>query len=207
MITGFHSETSEPEIIQLLKEAITEIRMTMENARLECSAKTITHAFIHFKNDEERNKFVRSANMLIKEFRGRKLKISRSVDADERFHQKRMVYVKYCIHEKDNLPLDSITANWTLKHISVQGQTVVKTCQSGNITYIKYQDIEAEVKGQMENGNQKTHRNDCGQSRDRSEKKRRRYDYESSNANSNTRKPTNQQKHQRRRRQRQAQKC
>ena len=38
----------------------------MENARIECVAKPITHGFIHFKNDEERNKFVRSANMLKK---------------------------------------------------------------------------------------------------------------------------------------------
>ena len=66
MITGFHNETSEPEVIQLLKESITEIGMTMENVRIECLAKPITHAFIHFKNDEERNKFVRSANMLKK---------------------------------------------------------------------------------------------------------------------------------------------
>ena len=150
VITGFHSETSEPEVIQLLKESIAEIGMTMENARIECTAKPITHAFIHFKNDEERNKFVRSANMLKKELRGRKLKISRSMDADERFHQKRMEYVKYCIHEKHNIPLDLITTNWTLKHISVKGQIVVKTCQSGNLTYIKYQDIETEVEGQME---------------------------------------------------------
>ena len=103
MITGFHNETSEPEVIQSLKESITYIGMTIENVRIECTAKPISHAFIHFKNDEERNKFVRSANMLKKELRGRKLKISRSLDADERFHQKRMVYVKYCIHEKHGL--------------------------------------------------------------------------------------------------------
>ena len=54
VITGFHSETSEPEVIQLLKESITEIGMTIENARIECPAKQITHAFIHFKNDDER---------------------------------------------------------------------------------------------------------------------------------------------------------
>ena len=71
------------------------------------------------------------------------------MDADERFHQKRMGYVKYCIHEKHNIPLDSITTNWTLKHISVKGQIVVKMCLSGNLTYIKYQGIEAEVEGRM----------------------------------------------------------
>ena len=62
---------------------------------------------------------------------------------------------------------DSIPTNWTLKHISVKGQIVVKTCQNGTLTYIKYHDIETEVEEQMENGNQKTHRNDCEQSRDR----------------------------------------
>ena len=58
--------------------------------RIECTATPNTHAFIHFKNDDERNKYIRSANMLKKELRGRKLKITRSMDAEERFHQKRM---------------------------------------------------------------------------------------------------------------------
>ena len=102
----------------------------MENVRIECTAKPITHAFIRFKNDEERNKFVRSAYLLKKELRGRKLKLSRSMDADERFHQKRIMYVKYFVHEKHNILPDSITTNWTLKHISVKVQIVVKTCQN-----------------------------------------------------------------------------
>ena len=42
--------------------------MTVVNVRIERTAKQITHAFIHFKNDEERNKFVRSANMLKKSY-------------------------------------------------------------------------------------------------------------------------------------------
>ena len=63
VITGFHSETSESEVIQLMKESITEIGMTIGNARSECPAKPITHAFIHLKNDDERNKYIRSANM------------------------------------------------------------------------------------------------------------------------------------------------
>ena len=57
---------------------------------------------------------------------------------------------KNCIHVKHNIALDSITTNWTLKHISVKGQIVVKTCQSGNLKYIRYQDRERDVEGQME---------------------------------------------------------
>ena len=84
-----------------------------------------------------------------------------------------MGYVKYCTHEKHNISLDSITTNWTLKHILVKGQIVVKTCQNGTLTYIKYHDIEAEAEENGKMAIKKTHRNDCEQSRDRPEKKRR----------------------------------
>ena len=77
--TGFHSESSESEVEQLLKETITEVGMSIENARIECLVKPITHAFIYFKSDDERNKYIRSANILRKELRGRKLKITRSM--------------------------------------------------------------------------------------------------------------------------------
>ena len=30
--------------------------MSIENARIECFAKPITHAFIYFRSDDERNK-------------------------------------------------------------------------------------------------------------------------------------------------------
>ena len=66
VIAGFHSVTSESEVVHLLKETITEIRMSTENARIEFPAKPITHALIHFKNNNERNKYIRSANMLKK---------------------------------------------------------------------------------------------------------------------------------------------
>ena len=90
MITGFHSETTESEVTQLLREMINDIGMDFGSARIECTTKPITHAFIHFKNDGDRNKFIRSANTLKKELRGRKVKITRSMDAEERFHNKRM---------------------------------------------------------------------------------------------------------------------
>ena len=80
MITRFHSETTESEVTQLLREMINEIGMDFGSARIECPATPITHAFIHFMNDGERNKFIRSANMLEKELRE---KITRSMDSEE----------------------------------------------------------------------------------------------------------------------------
>ena len=150
VITGFHSETTESEVTQLLREMINELGMDFGSARIECSATPITHAFIHFMNDGDRNKFIRSANMLKKELRGRKIKITRSMDAEERFHNKRMGYVKYWIHTKLNIPLSLISLNWTSKHVSVKGQIVVKTCQSGSLKFSKYQYVEEEVEEQMQ---------------------------------------------------------
>ena len=42
------------------------------------------------------------------------------MDAEERFHDKRMVYVKYCIHMRHNIPLSLISLNWTSKYVSVK---------------------------------------------------------------------------------------
>ena len=147
VITGFHNETSEPEVIQVLKESITEIGMTMENLRIECPAKPITHAFIHFKNDEERNKFVRSANRLKKRvtskegknitINGRRWKnpskksgVCQILYSWERQHSSRF----------DNHEQDSET------HIGQRSDCG----KDGILTYIKYHDIEAEVEEQME---------------------------------------------------------
>ena len=150
MITGFHSETTEFEVTQPLRETINEIGMDFGSARIECTAKPITHAFMHFLNDGDRNKFIRSANMLRKELRGRKIKITRSMDAEERFHNTRMGCVKYFLHTRHNILLSLISLNWTSKYVSVKGQIVVKTCQSGSLKFSKYQDVEDEVEEQMQ---------------------------------------------------------
>ena len=61
-----------------------------------------------------------------------------------------MGYVKYCIHTRHNILLSLISRNWTAKHVSVKGQIVVKTCQSGSLKFSKYQDVEDEVEEQMQ---------------------------------------------------------
>ena len=145
VMTGLHKETTESEVAVTLKEMMKEIGMEFERVKLVCPAKPITHAFIYFENDNERNKFIRSANMLQRELRGRKIRITRSMEAEERFYNKRIGYVKSCINKKYGVPLYSISLNWTTKHVSVKGQIVVKTCQDGSLKFSKYQDVEDEV--------------------------------------------------------------
>ena len=140
VIKGFRSETTESEVIQLLKEMIKKSEWTSGGARNECLAKPITHAFIHFANDGERNKFIRSANMLKRELRGRKIRITRSMEAEERFYNKRMGYVKCCIHTTTQHPSQP----------DLKGQNVVKTCQDGSLKFSKYQDVEDEVEELMQ---------------------------------------------------------
>ena len=56
------------------------------------------------------------------------------MDAEVRFHQKRLGYVECCIQTRHD----------------TDGQIVVRTCQSGSFKYHKYQDIESEVDDYME---------------------------------------------------------
>ena len=77
--TGFHCDSSEQEVGQLLREAIIEIGMSTENVMIKCLVTPVSYSFTHFNDNNERNKYVRSANMARKEMRGRK--ISHSMDA------------------------------------------------------------------------------------------------------------------------------
>ena len=72
------------------------------------------------------------------------------MEAEERFYNKRMGYVKCCIHMRHGIPLGLISLNWSAKHVSVKGQIVVKTCQDGSLKFSKYQDVEDEVEELMQ---------------------------------------------------------
>ena len=124
--------------------------MDFGSARIECPAKPITHASNHYANDGERNKPTRPANTSKRELRGRKMRITRSMDAEERFYNKKMGYVKYCIQTRHNIPLSLISLNWTAKHVSVEGQIVVGACQNGSLKFSKYRGVEDEVEEQMQ---------------------------------------------------------
>ena len=122
------------EQVERLRETITEIAISTENVKIKCPAKLITYAFIDFNDNDERNKYVRSANMLRKVLRGRKIKISpQSMDAEERFHQRRLGYIKCCIHTRHDISFASISLNRFSNHVSIDGQIVVRTCQSGSL--------------------------------------------------------------------------
>ena len=69
------------------------------------------------------------------------------MDAEERFHPKRLAYIKCSRH---GTSLTSISLNRFSKHVSVDGQIVLRTCQSGSLKYHKYQDIGSEVEDFME---------------------------------------------------------
>ena len=56
-----------------------------------------THVFVEFQNTRVRDRYVRSASMQKVEHDGRTIKISPVLSAEERFHRKRMGYVKCAI--------------------------------------------------------------------------------------------------------------
>ena len=88
-LTGFHDDKTSQEVQDTLKVIITTIGTSMEQIQIKCPPKPITHAFLQFKDNDERDNFVRSGNIVRRELRGRKIKISHAMDAEERFQQKK----------------------------------------------------------------------------------------------------------------------
>ena len=122
-------------------------RKSREQIQIKCPAKPITHAFVQFIDNDERDKFVRSANIFKKELRGRKIRISPAMDAEERFHQKRVGYFKCCTHARHNVPLVQIKMT---RQVSVDGQMEIRTCAYRSLKYHIHQDIEVDVEEIME---------------------------------------------------------
>ena len=143
--TGFQDDTTEQEVEDLLKETIVAIGIAMDKINIKCPAKPITHAFLQFTDSDERDKYVRSANMLKKELSGRKIRISSAMDAEERFHQQSLGYIQCCIYTRHTIPIVQITMNRMTRHVSADGPIAIRTCANGSLKYHKYQDIEAYV--------------------------------------------------------------
>ena len=60
---GFHDHTTEEEVDMIPTSTIAEKGMSKERIKIKCPAKPITHALLQFEDSEERDKYIRSANM------------------------------------------------------------------------------------------------------------------------------------------------
>ena len=64
-----------------------------------------------------------------------------------------------------NVPLEKIRMNRSARHVSVDGQIVIRTCAHGSLKNDKHQDIQVEIETTMDKCmTKKTRRNDCEQS-------------------------------------------
>ena len=72
------------------------------------SSKTDHTCFLEIRNSEERDKYIKSANMQQVQLKEGKIKISLAMDVAERFHHKRMGYTKLSLHDKHKIPLRRI---------------------------------------------------------------------------------------------------
>ena len=62
VVTGFHDDTTAQEVQHLLKETFITIGMSMEQTQIKCSATSITHAFLQFTDNDERDRAERTEN-------------------------------------------------------------------------------------------------------------------------------------------------
>ena len=59
-------------------------------------------------------------------------------------NKKRLGYINFCLSKTHEIPLTKITLNRVKKHVSVEGQKVIRTCDNGSLKYHKFQNIGKE---------------------------------------------------------------
>ena len=68
------------------------------------------------------------------------IKMSPALDVEERFHQKRLGFIKCVPHEKHKIPLHEIQLS-----AMVNGQVMIKTGDDGALKYNQYHNIDDDV--------------------------------------------------------------
>ena len=79
------------------------------------------------------------------QLKGRTIKISLALDAEERFHRKRMGFIKFVLNQKKGIALHRIRLSHEKKSVVIIGQILTKTEENGEPKYNKYHDIDEEV--------------------------------------------------------------
>ena len=125
---GFHENTTEQEAKDLLANTMIEAGMSLERVQIRCPAKLITQAFLQFTDSDETQIHQISESTMKRNKRTNKKWISPAMDAEERFQQKRLGYIKCNLSEKHDAPLAKITLNRATEHVSIRGEIVVRTC-------------------------------------------------------------------------------
>ena len=108
VVTGFHEDTTGQEVQDTLKEIITTMEMLMDQNQIKCPAKPITHAFMQLKDNDERDEIYQVSEHIeerVERTKNKDITGHGCRNAEERFHQKRRVYLKCYIHTKHNVPL------------------------------------------------------------------------------------------------------
>ena len=150
--------------------------MTIEIAR---PRKANTHAFIHFKNEDDGNKYIRSANMLKKRTTRKKVK-DNAIKGRRRKFPSEQNEVRQTLHSRETLQ----SSRFDNYELDTEARISQRPDCGENMPKGKPQEHQIPRHGNISrrsNGKmaiKKTHRNDCEQSREGTKTKRRRKDYE-----------------------------
>ena len=116
---------------------------------IDCPAFSDYTCFVEFQNMKIRDRYVRSASMQKNELNGRTIKISPALNAEERFHRKRIGFVKFAINKNKGILLHHIRLSHEKKSVTINGQIIAKTDDNGMLKYNIYEDIDEDVQALM----------------------------------------------------------
>ena len=119
VVHGFKDDSKEEDVKAAVENSIKATGMKDVEYTIDCPAIPITHVFVEFQNTKIRDRYFRSASMQKVELNGRTMRISHVLSAEERFHRKRMRYVKCAIVKVKGIALHHIKLNLEMKTITI----------------------------------------------------------------------------------------
>ena len=142
---GFKVDSEERDVRILIEESTKATGMKDVTYTIDCRAIPIAHAFVEFQNMKIRDRYVRSASMRKVELNGRTRNMSPVLDAEERFHRKRLGFVKCMIHKIKGIALHNIQMSFEKRNITIDVQVIAKIDASGKLKYNRYVDVDEDV--------------------------------------------------------------
>ena len=145
VLHGFKEDSREEDVKAVVENSIKATEMKDVEYTIDCPAKPITHVFVEFQNMKIRDRYVRSAGMQKAELNGRTVRISPVWDAEERFHWKRLGFIKCMFHKIKGIALPAIQMSYEKRNVTTDGQVIAKIDASGKLKYNRFEDIDEDV--------------------------------------------------------------
>ena len=144
VVHGFKEDSKEEDVKVVVENSIKATGMKDVEYTIDCPVSLWNSITQRSETDTSDQQVCKKLNSMEE-----RLEYRQFLSAEERFHRKRIGYVKFAIVKIKGIALHHIKLNLEMKTITINGQIIANTDENGMLRYNKYEDIDEEVQELM----------------------------------------------------------